>query len=94
MTEPDWNYEQEPTDAALNESDINLRAYFDQMPDEKMRQYDPDWSDEQLMKWDGNFTSEGDLLIPCSESTDIDAEIYRQVLEGAIAYRDRVRAKV
>ena len=40
-------------DDAGNETSINLRAYFDRMPDEKMRAYSPEWSDEQLIEWCG-----------------------------------------
>src|SRR5438270_9359633 len=40
MQQPVWNFEQEPwTDERPDETSINLRAYFDRMPDEKMRQY-------------------------------------------------------
>jgi hypothetical protein len=60
------------------------------MPDEKMLEYKPDWSDEQVMEWDANFTEDGDLLIACSER-DIDVEEYRRVLHQAIEYRARVR---
>lgn len=91
MSEPAWNFEQEPTDERLDETGVNLRAYFDQMPDGKMRQYRREWSDDELMAWDGNFRSDGELLIPCCESSDVDVGRYRRVLEEAIAYRDRVR---
>jgi hypothetical protein len=35
MTLPVWNFEQEPSGEPLDETGINLRAYFDHMPDEK-----------------------------------------------------------
>ncbi len=86
-----WNFEQEPGHPAGDETDVNLRAYFDRMPDEKMREYRRDWSDEQVMEWDGNFRDEeGTLLIPPSER-DVDVHEYRGVLEECIRYRDRVR---
>ncbi len=72
-----------------DETISNLRGYFDRMDDE----YDPAWSDEKLIEWDGNFTNEGALLVPCCER-DIAVEEYREVLEQAIAYRDRVRGKL
>jgi hypothetical protein len=90
MEQPIWNFEQEPFDESPDESSINLRAYFDRMLDEKMRQYSPDWSDEQVIEWDGNFTAEGHLMLPCSER-DVEMEEYRQVLAACIRYRDRVR---
>lgn len=91
MEQPIWNFEQEPSDKPMDETSVNLRAYFDRMPDEKLRQYSPSMSDEQLMEWDGNFKSDGDFMILCSER-DVDAAEYREVLEQCIRYRDRVRA--
>jgi hypothetical protein len=90
MEQPIWNFEQEPYDEPPDETSINLRAYFDRMPDDKMRQYSPAWSDEQAAAWDGNFTAEGHLLLPCSER-DVEIDEYRGVLAAAIRYRDRLR---
>ena len=90
MIQPTWNFEQEPWDEDHDETAINLRAYFDRMRDEKMRQYDPNWTDEQVIGWDGNFTTEGHLLLGCSER-DVDAKEYRRVIAQAIEYRNRVR---
>ena len=87
-----WNFEQEPWLEAHDEASINLRAYFDRMPDEKLLQYSRDWSDEQTVDWDRNFRSDGALFITCSER-DIEIEEYRRVLEDCIRYRDRVRPK-
>jgi hypothetical protein len=92
MEQPIWNFEQEPFDESPDESSINLRAYFDRMPDEKMQQYSPDWSDDQVIEWDGNFTAEGHLMLPCSER-DVEIEEYRQVLAACMRYRDRVRGQ-
>ncbi len=92
MEQPIWNFEQEPwIDERPDETSINLRAYFDRMPDDKMQQYSPDWSDAQVMEWDGNFKDDDTLMIACCER-DIDAGEYRRVLELAQAYRNRVRA--
>lgn len=74
----------------MDETDVNLRAYFDRMPDEKMRQYSPSMTDEQVIEWDGNFKDDGDFMMLCSER-DVDVTEYRQVLEESIRYRDRVR---
>ena len=91
MEQPIWNFEQEPfTDERPDETSYNLRAYFDRMPDEKMRRYSPEWSNEQVIEWDDNFTSEGNLMLGCSER-DVEIDEYRRVLQQAIAYRDRVR---
>ena len=91
MEQPIWNFEQEPSDKPLDETSVNLRAYFDRMPDEKMRQYSPTMSDEQMMEWDGNLKSDGDFMILCSER-DVDVAEYREVLEQCIRYHNRVRA--
>ena len=90
MEQPIWNFEQEPTNEALDETGVNLRAYFDRMDDEKMRQYDPAWTDRQVIEWDGNFRDDDALMIFCCER-DVDIEEYRRVLQEAIAYRNRVR---
>ena len=47
MQQPVWNFEQEPSREPMDETSVNLRAYFDRMPDEKMTQYSPAWSAEQ-----------------------------------------------
>jgi hypothetical protein len=90
MKQPLWNFEQEPSAEPMDETGVNLRAYFDRMDDEKMRQYDAAWTDEQVIEWDGNFRDDGALMIFCCER-DVEIEEYRQVLEQSIAYRDRVR---
>jgi hypothetical protein len=90
MEQPIWNFEQEPSDKSMDETSVNLRAYFDRMPDEKMQQYSPTMSDEQLIEWDGNFKDDGDFMILCSER-DVDVGEYREVLEQSVRYRDRVR---
>jgi hypothetical protein len=91
FVQPKWNFEQEALEPDSDETTINLRAYFDRMPDEKMRQYRPEWSDEQLMEWDTNFKNDGTLMLICSER-DVEVDEYRRVLEQCIAYRDRERA--
>ena len=90
MQQPIWNFEQEPWETPPDETSVNLRAYFDRMDDAKMQQYRPEWTDEQIIEWDGNFTDEGALLIACSER-DVEIEEYREVIAQAIEYRDRVR---
>ena len=90
MSLPVWNFEQEPSDEPLDETGINLRAYFDLMPDEKLRQYSLDWTDEQTIEWDNNFRDDGNLMLLCCER-DVDIGEYRRVLEKCIRYRDRLR---
>ena len=93
MEQPPWNFEQAHSDKPLDETGINLRAYFDRMDDGKMQQYSPGWSDEQLMEWDDNFKDDGTVMLGCSER-DIDVEEYRRALEQSIAYRNRVRPQL
>jgi hypothetical protein len=93
MQQPIWNFEQDPTAERMDETSFNLRAYFDRMADEKLREYSPAWSDAQVMQWDGNFKSDGELLLPCSER-DVDVAEYRRVIEQCIRYRDRVRPEL
>src|ERR1039457_419710 len=89
MEQPIWNFEQEPwVDERPDETSINLRAYFDRMPDEKMQQYSPGWSDAQVVEWDGNFRDDGALMIACCER-DVDVAEYRRGLEQARAHRAR-----
>jgi hypothetical protein len=93
MEQPLWNFEQEPHDEPLDETSINLRAYFDRMPDDILRQYVPEWTDQQTIDWDNNFRDDGNLMLLCSER-DVDIVEYRRVLEKCIAYRNRVREKM
>ena len=93
MKQPIWNFEQEPASEAMDETGVNLRAYFDRMDDEKMRQYDESWTDEQVVEWDGNFRDDGALMLFCCER-DVEIEEYRRVLEECIVYRDRVRGRL
>ncbi|MEW6128462.1 MAG: hypothetical protein AB1757_15590 [Acidobacteriota bacterium] len=93
MEQPIWNFEQQPATEPLDETSINLRAYFDRMPDEKLRQYSQNWTNEQVIEWDGNFTDEGNLLILCCER-DVEIAEYRQVIAQCIEYRDREREAI
>jgi hypothetical protein len=88
-----WNFEQEPWAELHDESSINLRAYFDRMPDSKMREYRPEWSDQQVIDWDGNFRSDGALFLVCSER-DVEIGEYRRVLAECLQYRERVRSQI
>jgi len=92
MPQPVWNFEQEPCDEPADETGINLRAHLDRMPDEKMLQYSPDWDDDRVIAWDGNFRDDGHLMLVCCER-DVDVAEYRRALEQAIRYRERVRGK-
>ena len=90
MEQPPWNFEQAHSDKPLDETGVNLRAYFDRMDDGKMRQYSPNWTDEKVMEWDGNFRDDGYLFLQCCER-QVGVEEYRTVLQECIRYRDRIR---
>lgn len=91
MEQPVWNFEQEPfVDEDPDETSINLRAYFDRMPDDTLRQYSPGWSDDQIIEWCGDFKDDGTLMMACCER-DVDVTEFRRVLEQVMTYRDRVR---
>jgi hypothetical protein len=82
--EPD--FEHLPGDGPLDETDVSLRAYFASLPAERLAEYDPAWPDEQLVEWDGNFRSDGVLMLTCCER-DVEIDEYRRVLERHIEYR-------
>jgi hypothetical protein len=89
----DVNYERMPEGMAMDETDVNLRSYFSRMSDEKLTEYVPNWTDEQVMEWDGeNFKDDGTLFLICSER-DVDVEEYRRVLEEHIRFRFANKAK-
>jgi hypothetical protein len=80
------NYERMPAGMAMDETDVNLRAHFSRMSDEKLNEYDPTWNDDKLMEWDGNFRDDGVLFLICSER-DVEIEEYRRVLVEHIRFR-------
>jgi hypothetical protein len=69
-----------PGDPPLDETDVSLRAYLTRLSGARLAEYDPSWSDEQVMAWDGNFRSDGALMLVCCER-DVDVSEYRRVLE-------------
>ncbi|MSV28550.1 MAG: hypothetical protein EXQ52_07375 [Bryobacterales bacterium] len=88
MKQPIWNFEQEPAEEPCDETSFNLRAYFDRMRQEKMAGYRTDWTDEEVIAWDGNFKDDGTLMLICSER-EVDVGEYRRVLAQCIAFRER-----
>jgi len=94
MQEPAWDFEGQPPFEEMSETGINLCAYFDAMSDAQLQTYRPSLSDQELMAWDGNFTSEDTLLLPCCESEDVDVQMYRRFIEQCIRYRNSVRHRL
>lgn len=82
--EPD--YESLPADRAMDETDVSLRAYLSRLSDEHLSAYDPSWPDHRVMEWDGNFRSDGHLMLVCCER-DVDVQEFRQVLEEHLRLR-------
>lgn len=89
MTQPAWNFEQLPREDPGDEASVNLRAYLDRMPDDKMSGYRADWPDAEAMAWCGDFRDDGVLFLPCSER-DIEVAEFRAELEECIRYRERM----
>jgi hypothetical protein len=73
-------------DGPLDETDVALRAYFARLSNEHLAEYNPGWPDERVVAWDGNFRSDGALMLTCCER-DVDVEEYRRVLERHLTHR-------
>ena len=79
-------FERLPAGVPMDETDVSLRAYLSRLSDEHLRSYDPTWSDEQVVEWDGNFRSDGCLMLVCCER-DVDMDEFRRVLEEHLRFR-------
>jgi hypothetical protein len=90
--EKEVNYERMPEGMAMDETDINLRAHFSRMSQEKLAEYEPTWSDDEVIAWDGEFRDDGSLFLVCSER-DVEIEEYRRVLVEHIRFRFANKAK-
>jgi hypothetical protein len=75
-----------PDDGPLDETDVALRAYFTRLSDDHLSAYDPAWPDSRVVEWDGNFRSDGALMLTCCER-DVDLAEYRRVLEKHLVHR-------
>lgn len=79
-------FEDAPYESKPDETDVNLRAYFDAMSDAKVAEADLSWSDDELREWDGNFRSDGALMMVCCDR-DVRIEEYRRVLAAFLQFR-------
>ena len=52
-------------DNPMDETDVNLRAYLENLSVEHLARYNPDWTDDEVKEWDGNFCSDGALMLVC-----------------------------
>jgi hypothetical protein len=81
-----------PGDGPMDETDIGLRAYLTRLSDEHLANYDPGWTDEQVMDWDGQFREDGNLMLVCCER-DIDVAEFRRVLAIHLEERRKLAAR-
>lgn len=86
MNDSPKSFEEAPYSEPPDETTVSLRAYFDRLSDEKLRAYSPHWSDQQVIDWDGNFRSDGALMLVCCDR-DVRIEEYRQVIEACRRFR-------
>ena len=82
----DSDYEHLPADVPMDETDVSLRAYLAGLSDEHLAKYEPNWTDEQVIEWDGNFRSDGALMLVCCER-DVDIKEFRRVLQEHLQFR-------
>ena len=83
---PNPAFEDAPYAAPPDETDVNLRAYFDSISESKLGRVDPNWGDEKLRAWDGNFRIDGSLMMVCCDR-DVGIDEYRKVLNEFLAFR-------
>jgi hypothetical protein len=79
-------FEKLPGAEPKDETDYALRSYVAGLPEEKLAQYDSSWTDEQVVEWDGNFRSDGALMLVCCER-DVDVHEFREMVEEFLRFR-------
>ena len=72
-----------PVEVQMDETDVNLRAYLEGLSAEHLTKYNLQWSDKEVVEWDGNFRSDGALMLVCCER-DVEIGEFRRVLEEHI----------
>ena len=72
-------------DNPMDETDVNLRAYLEGLSAEHLAQYTPNWTDDEVKEWDGNFRSDGALMLVCCER-DVEIAEFRAVLARLRAF--------
>jgi len=83
------DYEHWPANQPMDETDVSLRAYLSRLSDEHLARFDPAWSDDQVMEWDGNFKCDGTLMLVCCER-DVGVTEFRRVLAEHLQVRTAV----
>lgn len=79
-------FEERPGVTTLDETDRSLRAYVARLPEERLARYDPSWDNERVQAWDGNFRSDGALMLVCCER-DVEVGEFRRVVEEFLEFR-------
>jgi hypothetical protein len=79
-------FERLPGAEPRDETDYALRAYVAGLPEQRLAAYDPAWTDDQVVEWDGNFRSDGALMLVCCER-DVTAGEFRRTLEEFLRFR-------
>jgi hypothetical protein len=79
-------FEKAPHSGGKDETDYALRSYIASIPADRLARYDPAWTDEQVLEWDGNFRSDGALMLVCCER-DVDVAEFRQTVEEFLRFR-------
>ena len=80
MTTATTDFEHWPANTPMDETDVSLRAYISRLTDEHLREYDPNWTDAEVVAWDGNFRSDGELMLVCCERS-VDVQEFRRMVE-------------
>lgn len=80
------DFERPPGSGPLDETDVNLRGYLAGLADAHLALYDPSWPDERVMAWNGNFRSDGCLMLVCCQR-DVAVSEFRRVLEEHLRLR-------
>ena len=80
------NTDHEPSvEVRMDETDVNLCAYLEGLGAEHLAKYRPEWTDKEVVDWDGNFRSDGALMLVCCER-DVEIDEFRRVLEKHIRF--------
>lgn len=82
------DFEQYPPDMDMDETDVAVRAYVKKFTNDQLEEFDPNWTDEQIMEWDENFRNDGGLMLVCCER-DVDVDEYREVMKQLKEYRQQ-----
>ena len=81
----DLKFEQGKSGEPTDETDISVRAYVTRIDPDKLAQYQSSWSDVEVKEWDGNFKSDGSLMLVCCER-DVEVAEFRSVVEEYIEF--------